>query len=189
MSTPRNYAEDSCLKNHRASPTEQTEYHDFLGHNARVNRSTAQCTGKDSEKNVHHGGVNPDDPSTDDQYHGQSSEDDSHTFPEGGLTAWLVVFGSFCAMVSIYGLINTSAVFESYFKTYQLKDYSHSQIGWIFSLYLFLVFFVGVQVGPIFDHFGSRYLVAIGCTLIVLSLMLLSLCKSKFLLDLVSINS
>ncbi|EEU36738.1 uncharacterized protein NECHADRAFT_97245 [Fusarium vanettenii 77-13-4] len=108
------------------------------------------------------------------------ADDASDTFPEGGLTAWLVVFGSWCSMVCIYGLINTSAVFESYFKTHQLLDYSHSQIGWIFSLYLFLVFLVGVQVGPVFDRFGPRVLVAAGCTLIVLGLMLLSLSRTYY---------
>ena len=98
--------------------------------------------------------------------------------PDGGLKAWLVVFGSFCAMGAIYGLINTSAVFESYFRTHQLSDYSHSEIGWIFSLYLFLVFFVGVQVGPLFDRFGPRWLVAAGTSCITASLMLLSVSKS-----------
>ncbi|KAK4171780.1 major facilitator superfamily domain-containing protein [Triangularia setosa] len=81
-------------------------------------------------------------------------------FPEGGVQGWLVVFGSFCAMLSLYGLINSAAVFESYFSTNQLKDNSPSEIGWIFSLYLFIVFFVGVQVGPIFDRYGSRVIVA-----------------------------
>ncbi|KAJ6443794.1 monocarboxylate permease-like protein [Purpureocillium lavendulum] len=101
---------------------------------------------------------------------------ESHTtFPEGGGEAWLVVFGSFCAMGAIFGLINSSAVFESYFKTHQLRDYSHSQIGWIFSLYLFLVFFVGLQVGPVFDRHGPRLLVAAGSICIVASLMLLSI--------------
>ncbi|KAL3954604.1 hypothetical protein ACCO45_010167 [Purpureocillium lilacinum] len=101
---------------------------------------------------------------------------ESHgSFPEGGREAWLVVFGSFCAMGAIFGLINSSAVFESYFKTHQLRKYSHSQIGWIFSLYLFLVFFVGLQVGPVFDRHGPRLLVAAGSICIVASLMLLSI--------------
>lgn len=82
-------------------------------------------------------------------------------------------------MVCIYGPINTSVVFELYFKTHQLQGHSHSQIGWIFSLYLFLVFLVGVQVGPVFDHFGPRVLVGAGSTHIVLGLMLLILSKSK----------
>lgn len=102
-------------------------------------------------------------------------------FPEGGLQGWLVVFGSFCAMISVFGLINSAAVFESYFSTHQLVNHSASEIGWIFSLYLFIVFFVGIQVGPIFDRHGARLLVAVGSLLVVLSLMLLSLSKSKSL--------
>lgn len=101
------------------------------------------------------------------------------TFPEGGLHGWLAVAGSFCAMLSVFGLINSSAVFESYFSEHQLAAHSASQIGWIFSIYLFCVFFVGIQVGPIFDRYGARWLVAIGSLLIVLSLMLLGLCTGE----------
>lgn len=100
-------------------------------------------------------------------------------FPERGIGPWMVVAGSFCAMGAVFGLINSTAVFETYFKQNQLSDYSHSQIGWIFSLYLFLVFFVGIQVGPIFDRYGPKILVAIGSVLIVSSLMLLSISRSK----------
>ncbi|KAI3391296.1 hypothetical protein diail_7627 [Diaporthe ilicicola] len=102
------------------------------------------------------------------------------TFPEGGLHGWLAVVGSFCAMLSVFGIINSSAVFESYFSTHQLANHSASQIGWIFSIYLFCVFFVGIQVGPIFDRYGARWLVATGSLLIVLSLMLLGLCKEYY---------
>ncbi|KAF6824988.1 MFS monocarboxylate [Colletotrichum plurivorum] len=102
------------------------------------------------------------------------------TFPEGGLKAWLVVFGSFCAMLSVFGLINSAAVFESYFSEHQLADHSPSQIGWIFSLYLFIVFFVGIQVGPLFDNYGPRGLVVAGGLCISASLLLLSLCKEYY---------
>jgi hypothetical protein len=101
-------------------------------------------------------------------------------FPEGGLTAWLVVLGSFSAMLSLFGLINSAAVFESYFTTHQLTEKTASEIGWIFSLYLFIVFFVGIQVGPVFDRFGARVLVAVGGGLIFASLLLLSWCEGMF---------
>lgn len=101
-------------------------------------------------------------------------------FPEGGFQAWLVVFGSFCAMLSVYGLINSSAVFESYFATNQLVDYDSSTIGWIFSVYLFVVFFAGIQVGPIFDRRGPRLLVAVGSILVVASQMILGLCTQYY---------
>jgi MFS family permease len=101
-------------------------------------------------------------------------------FPEGGLQAWLVVFGSFCGMFSVYGLINTAAVFESYFSENQLRDYSSSQIGWIFSLYLFFVFIVGIQVGPVFDKYGPRLIVLAGGLLIATSLFILSVCQEFY---------
>ncbi|KAI1848667.1 hypothetical protein JX266_005526 [Neoarthrinium moseri] len=102
------------------------------------------------------------------------------TFPEGGLQAWLVVLGSFCAMLSVYGLINSSAVFESYFSTNQLADYDSSSIGWIFSVYLFIVFFAGIQVGPVFDRHGPRILVAVGSLLTVASQLILGLCVEYY---------
>jgi len=104
-----------------------------------------------------------------------ADDNDDDDFPEGGLRAWLVVFGSFCAMVSVYGLINSAAIFESYFSNNQLKGYDSSTIGWIFSVYLFLVFFAGIQVGPLFDGYGPRWLVAVGSVMVVASQMLLSI--------------
>ncbi|KAM7221947.1 Major facilitator superfamily domain containing protein [Rhypophila decipiens] len=104
----------------------------------------------------------------------------SITFPEGGLEAWLVVLGSFCAMSSVFGLINSAAVFESYFSTYQLEQHSPSEIGWIFSLYLFIVFFVGIQVGPVFDRRGARGLVAAGSLAVVASLFFLAQCETYY---------
>ncbi|KAK8002251.1 hypothetical protein PG989_001233 [Apiospora arundinis] len=106
-----------------------------------------------------------------------SSQD---TFPEGGFKAWSVVFGSFCAMLSVFGLINSAAVFESYFSENQLKGYDPSAIGWIFSVYLFIVFFAGMQAGPIFDRHGPRALVAVGSLLTIASQMLLGLCTSYY---------
>ncbi|CAK7562202.1 MAG: hypothetical protein SEPTF4163_000037 [Sporothrix epigloea] len=102
------------------------------------------------------------------------------TFPEGGLQAWLVVFGSFSTLVSVFGIINTASVFESWFATHQLAEYTASEIGWVFSLYLFLVFFVGIQVGPIFDRHGPRYLVALGSVMSVTSVMLLGFCEQYY---------
>lgn len=110
---------------------------------------------------------------------GLTRDDENLDFPEGGLQAWLVVFGSFCAMLSVFGIINTAAVFESYFSTNQLSEYSASQIGWIFGLYLFIVFFVGIQVGPIFDKHGPRIVVALGGVLIAASLLILSVCEGE----------
>ena len=104
------------------------------------------------------------------------SEDDK--FPEGGARAWSVTAGSFCALFAIFGVINTTAIFQEYFSSHQLSGYSPGQIGWIFSLSLFLTFFCGNPIGLFFDAKGLRGLVLAGSVLLIVSMMLLGLCTS-----------
>lgn len=101
---------------------------------------------------------------------------DGEIYPEGGVRAWLVVFGSFCGMVAALGWMNTIGVYESYLAENQLADYSKSTIGWIISLYVFLSFGAGLVIGPIFDVYGPRLLVLGGAVLIMLASMLLGVC-------------
>ncbi|ORY67390.1 major facilitator superfamily domain-containing protein [Pseudomassariella vexata] len=100
----------------------------------------------------------------------------AETYPEGGLEAWLVVFGSFCGLCASLGIMNTIAIFQTYLATHQLSDYSEGTIGWIFSLYTFLCFAGGIYVGPMFDKYGPKWLVSVGSVGIVVSMMLLSIC-------------
>ncbi|KAI6711594.1 hypothetical protein JHW43_005872 [Diplocarpon mali] len=104
------------------------------------------------------------------------TEDEKEGFPEGGLRGWLVVLGSFCGSFSVFGIINSTAVLLEYFSHHQLKDNSASQIGWIFGLALFLTFFCGAPIGPIFDSYGPRALIFCGSILLVASMFLLGFC-------------
>lgn len=81
--------------------------------------------------------------------------------------------------MSVFGIINTSAVFQSYFLENQLKEYSPSEVGWIFSAYLFMVYFVGLVVGPIFDRRGAREVVFVGSSLMVASPFILGSCTGE----------
>jgi MFS family permease len=105
-----------------------------------------------------------------------SHADDEVTYPEGGLEAWLVVFGSFMGLVAALGMMNTVGVYHAYIAEHQLKDYSESSISWIFSMYVFLSFFCGLQIGPIFDAHGPKLLVIAGSILLCASNLLLGLC-------------
>ena len=158
---PRN-AEDTCLKNHPLSRNPSRAYSEKLGEDSH---------GLVSPENAHIEAAT--------QACGNGALASAVAFPEGGTEAWLVVVGSFCAMLSVFGLINTAAVFESWFSTHQLAAFSPSEIGWVFSLYLFVVFFVGIQVGPVFDRYGARWLVACGSALMVASLLLLGFCEGE----------
>ena len=98
-----------------------------------------------------------------------SHEDDF--YPEGGWAAYSVVFGSFCGMVAGFGLMNTVGTFQTYLTMHQLAHYSESEVGWIFSLYTFFAFFCGVQIGPVFDAKGPRWLIFAGSVSLVVGLL------------------
>ena len=121
----------------------------------------------------------------------QSTPDEEHTvdddddYPEGGFHAWVVVFGAWCCMIGGLALLNSQAPLQSYIARNQLSQYSESTVGWIFSIQLFVVFFLGIQVGPLFDALGPRILVGVGTVCLVLSLVLLGECTAywHFILD------
>ncbi|GME37009.1 mfs monocarboxylate transporter [Neofusicoccum parvum] len=105
---------------------------------------------------------------------------DEDTYPEGGLQAWLVVLGSFSGMLASFGMMNSIGTFQAYLATHQLSHYDESTIGWIFSVYTFLSFFCGIQIGPIFDAYGPRLLVLAGNVLLVASMLLLGVCEEYY---------
>lgn len=101
-------------------------------------------------------------------------------FPEGGTRAWLVVFGSWAAMTGTFGLCNATGYLQAWLAENQLKHMSESNISWIWSIYLFLFFLGGVQVGPLFDAYGLKYVFypgAIGC---IAGVFLTSACKEFY---------
>lgn len=107
---------------------------------------------------------------------GMSVDEDGNTYPEGGLQAWLAVFGSFMGLFGSLGLVNTVGTFQAYIQSHQLSDYSSGDNGWIFSVFAFLTFFCGVQIGPIFDAKGPRFLVLAGAVLIMAMMISIGFC-------------
>lgn len=105
-----------------------------------------------------------------------SHSDDEVTYPEGGLESWLVVLGSFMGLLASLGTMNTVGIYHSYLAEHQLRGYSESSIGWIFSMFVFLAFFCGLQIGPVFDAHGPKMLVLAGSILLCTSLFLLGSC-------------
>ncbi|CAK4033761.1 MFS general substrate transporter [Lecanosticta acicola] len=109
---------------------------------------------------------------------GVSLDEEGNTYPEGGLKAWLVVAGGFSGMFACFGTMNTAGTYQAYLATHQLSSYSDSTIGWIFSLYTFLAFGAGVQVGPLFDKYGPIWLTVTGAICTLLSIFLLGVCTA-----------
>ena len=66
---------------------------------------------------------------------------------------------------------------QDYISTHQLSDHSVRDVGWITALFVFLTLFLGVQVGPLFDRYGPRHLLMVGCAASFTSYILLAQCS------------
>lgn len=126
----------------------------------------------------------PSNPPTDDRLQRASTAATDHErFPEGGLRAWLVVLGCWFALISSLGLMNTLGTFQSYLSSHQLSHYGEGTVGWIFSIYTFVVFFLGLFIGPVFDKYGPRWLVLAGSLSLCAGMMLFSISTREFYLS------
>lgn len=72
--------------------------------------------------------------------------------PDGGLQAWLTVFGAFLALFCTFGQLNSFGTFQTWYAEHQLRDLPPSTIAWIGSLQLWIFFF---SVSPRFR--SSKY--------------------------------
>jgi len=100
--------------------------------------------------------------------------------PDSGWRAWLVVFGAFCANAITVGFMNSTGTIQDYLLRHTLAHESESNVGWIFSIYLFLMLLGGIQSGPLVDAFGIKPVVIPGCLLWCASLMILSVCREYY---------
>ena len=58
-------------------------------------------------------------------------------------------------------------MFHAHLSENQLSHLSNSDVGWLFGINVFLSFFGGIQIGPLFDKYGPRWLLLAGSTAIV----------------------
>jgi len=80
--------------------------------------------------------------------------------------------------IQIRGITSTYGAFQAYYKRDLLSSESSSAISWVGSIQAFLVVFIGVIVGPLFDRGYLRALVSSGCFLTVFGMMMTSLATS-----------
>ncbi|RFU24586.1 hypothetical protein B7463_g11751, partial [Scytalidium lignicola] len=100
-------------------------------------------------------------------------------FPEGGLRAWLVAGGATGVLFCNSGYINAFGVYQDYYLTHQLHDYSSSEVAWIGSIQIFFLFGGSLFGGPLFDRHGEKVIWAPAMTL-VFSVMMTSLCDKYY---------
>jgi MFS family permease len=96
--------------------------------------------------------------------------------PNGGTLAWLQVAAGFVLFFNTWGMINTFAVFQTYYESGQLFQASSSNISWIGSIQCYLLQLTGLIAGPIYDRGYLRLLLVTGSFMVVFGLMMLSVC-------------
>ncbi|TLD34337.1 hypothetical protein PspLS_01061 [Pyricularia sp. CBS 133598] len=101
-------------------------------------------------------------------------------FPDGGLEAWMVVFGGFCALFCTFGLINCIGVFQAYYVQGPLASYGQSTVAWITAMQVFGMVFGGLVFGRLYDSFGPRWLIIGGTIVYVFGLMMTSICTEYY---------
>ncbi|KAB5517516.1 major facilitator superfamily domain-containing protein [Coniochaeta sp. 2T2.1] len=105
-------------------------------------------------------------------------KDDSDSFPEGGLRAWLVAAGAGGILFSTLGYSNSFGVFQAYYTTHQLRDVGPDDIAWIGGTQGFLTLAAGAIGGPLFDRYGA-WVIRPAAVLYVFGIMMTSIC-TKF---------
>ncbi|KAJ5716764.1 major facilitator superfamily domain-containing protein [Penicillium malachiteum] len=106
-----------------------------------------------------------------------TSHIDSIDYPEGGREAWLVVLGAFCGLAASLGIYNTIGVFDAIISKEILPNVPSSTMGWVFSVYAFIVWICGVQIGPTFDAMGPKALMLTGSICTLIGIFSMSFCK------------
>ncbi|GJD03490.1 major facilitator superfamily transporter [Colletotrichum higginsianum] len=108
---------------------------------------------------------------------GQPGTPPEEYYPEGGRAAYLVVLGAFCAIMGGLGLMNSIGVYQSWIASHQLRDLDHGTLAWIFGLFNFMVFFCGIQIGPVLDVYGPAWLMVTSLALYVAAFVSLGYCR------------
>ncbi|TDZ27678.1 Fujikurins efflux protein [Colletotrichum spinosum] len=98
------------------------------------------------------------------------------TPPDGGWRAWMVVLSTHLVVMNTWGVANSFGVFQPYFTT--LFDRPPSDVSWIGSFEVFLLFFVGTFTGRWTDMGFFRPLFAAGFLLVVLGMVAASFCAT-----------
>ncbi|KAH7364736.1 major facilitator superfamily domain-containing protein [Rhexocercosporidium sp. MPI-PUGE-AT-0058] len=101
-------------------------------------------------------------------------------YPDGGIRAYTVLFGTWCALLPTSGMLTTTGSLQTHILTHQLNGRTEAEVGWIFSVYAFLFFFGGIVGGSAFDKYGLRVMLIPGSIGLVASIIILANCTEYY---------
>jgi hypothetical protein len=99
---------------------------------------------------------------------------------DGGTVAWLQILGAFLVNMNNWDIVNNFGVYQAYYVSGPLADYSPSEISWIRTVQGSLLLIVGVLSAPLFDKGYFRCLLVTAGINVVCALMMLSLARTYY---------
>ncbi|KAJ5624686.1 hypothetical protein N7510_000995 [Penicillium lagena] len=94
--------------------------------------------------------------------------------PDGGFQAWSQVALAHLIIFNTWGYINSFGVFQTYYT--QTLGHPPSDISWVGSIQIFLLFFIGTFSGRATDAGYFRFTLTVGALLETFSIFMTSLC-------------
>ncbi|GES57729.1 MFS monocarboxylate transporter [Aspergillus terreus] len=104
-----------------------------------------------------------------------ASSGSEHTF-----RAWLTVMGAFFIFFCSVGFINAFGVFQDYYESHQLRNYSSFDISWIGSFSTFALFAGAPIAGILVDRVGPTVLLIFGGLAMLVAVFMTSLCHQYY---------
>lgn len=96
--------------------------------------------------------------------------------PDGGFKAWSQAIIAHLVICNTWGYINSFGVFQQYYS--EALDEPHSNISWVGSIQIFLLFFIGTFSGRATDAGFFKATWGIGCVINLLGIFMTSLTKT-----------
>ncbi|CEL06664.1 Putative Monocarboxylate transporter [Aspergillus calidoustus] len=94
--------------------------------------------------------------------------------PDGGFLAWSQVLMAHFVIFNTWGYINSFGVFQTYYT--ETLGRSPSDISWVGSIQIFLLFFIGTFSGRATDAGYFKLILTLGATLLLFCIFMTSLC-------------
>ncbi|KIO29133.1 hypothetical protein M407DRAFT_21705 [Tulasnella calospora MUT 4182] len=104
------------------------------------------------------------------------SSPDSDPPPDGGLAAWLVIFGCACGGFATFGFANAFGVFQAYYQD-RIPGATPSTVAWIGSLQYCLIFLPALPSGHMTDRGWLKIPLLVGSIVLVAATFLIAECK------------